>query len=353
MLSILSEIPKAISIIIYLANEAYIGLIGGFWYFLVKYGLQPSYSYPMLASNSSFMEFYSYLFNNLYLQIASFLIVLSSVYVMFASSTLNERTIGSTLTRFSFAALVFVGSLEISQLILKFSFYTFQVVWNYDSLNWYSLLSVTNVNANILVPLSQVGTSNALAEFFLLSWLFAATFSLLSMLLIRQAIVIFLSLVLPLFSLLFVTKQSSRLPAKLWLLYIESAFLPIFVMVILVLVHIFYGDFILQIAFLSLAVLLPTIFMSNSLVYRSASFQSAYGELSTSNLISAAASQAGYIRSISSGNSSLSSMGNMMTYPIWSKERGGAGPIKSNGSKRTGIDWKVLNDEKLNYRRSW
>ena len=72
MLSILSDIPKLISIIVYLADEAYVGLIGGFWYFLVKYGLQPSYAFPLLGQNSSFMGFYYYLLDNLYFEVAAF-----------------------------------------------------------------------------------------------------------------------------------------------------------------------------------------------------------------------------------------------------------------------------------------
>lgn len=350
---ILSEIPKILSAVIYLADEAYIGLIGIFWYFLVRFGLQPSFSFPDLGSNGPFMGFYFFLFNNLYVEVASIVIVLVSMYVMFTSYASTGREYGPMLARFSVGVMLFVGSMQISQFILKCSFYAFDTVWSYGSINWYSLLSVTNISANVITPVAQGSASDSLVEFFLLSWLFVATFSLMSMLVVRQAIVIFLSLILPVFSLLFLTDQSSKLPMRLWLLYIESCILPVFVMIILVLVHIFYYNFLLQIAFLSLAVLLPTVLMSNSLVYRFSSFQSMYGEMSAGSVVSGIATQLGYLGSATSGNSSLSSLGNMVSFPLWNKEKGSSGPLRVRDFGKGGIDWKTINNEKLKYRREW
>ena len=351
MLSILSDIPKLISIIVYLADEAYVGLIGGFWYFLVKYGLQPSYAFPLLGQNSSFMGFYYYLLNNLYFEVAAFAMVAVSIFIMFSSSIGGNMGLGEFGLRFSASVVIFIGSVGISQFIVQVSYYAYSILWGYDSINWFSLLSVTNISSNISIPLAQVGSSNALIEFFLLSWLFVATFAMLGMLIVRQAIIIFLTLMLPVFSIFIITRESSKIAIKLWILFVESAVLPLFVVILLVLVHIFYGDFILQIGFLTLASLIPTLIMSNSMIYRFASFQSAYGEISAASVISGAASQAGYAGSVLAGNTSLSNLGNMLSYPVWNKEKGNSGPLRTGMQSHNGIDWKSVENEKLTYRR--
>ncbi|MEM0156032.1 MAG: hypothetical protein QW597_05475 [Thermoplasmataceae archaeon] len=353
MIPFLADIPKVLSAVIYLADEAYVGLIGVFWYFLVKFGLQPSYSFPDMGSNIPLMGFYSFLFNNLYVEFASIAIVFAAMILMFTSYANSGRAYWTIVSRFSVSVILFVGSMEITQFIIGCTSYAFDSVWSYGSINWYSLLSVTNISSNLITPVSQVSASNSLVEFFLLSWLFVATFSLMSMLIVRQAIMIFLSLILPLFSLLFMTDSTSKLPVKLWILYIESSILPFFVMIILVLVHIFYYDFLLQIGFLSLAVLLPTVLMSNSLVYRFSSFQSMYGEMSAGSVLSGIGTQGGYIRAIMSGDSSVSSAGNMLSYPLWNKDKGSSGPLKVKDHSKAGIDWKKIEDEKLKYRREW
>ncbi|OWP55311.1 MAG: hypothetical protein B2I17_09940 [Thermoplasmatales archaeon B_DKE] len=351
MLSLLSDIPKILAVIIYLADEAYIGVIGGFWYFLVKFGLEPSYAFPILTKDSSFMSFYYFMFNSIYFEIAAFVIVAASIYVLFSSSFGKNSGFGELGIRFSISVIVFMGSLEISQFIVQASYYVYGILWGYGNINWYSLLSVTNISSNISIPLSQIGASNALIEFFLLSWLFIATFTLLGMLIIRQAIIIFLTILLPVFSLLLMTKDSSKVAIKLWLLFIESAVLPTFVIILLILVHIFYGDFILQIGFLTLASLVPTLIMSNSMIYRFASFQSAYGEMSAASVLSGAINQVGYAGSALSGNATVPILGNMLSYPIWSKEKGNSGPLRMQGRPSGGIDWKSIENEKLKYRR--
>lgn len=257
-----TSVVGALSVLISLANQAYVSLIAIIWYYVVHFGLSPKYAYPTgIENNAGFMAFYHSLFNRVYISIGGLLALIAS-FALVASNSIGRQQLPSTLLyRLIFAISLSFFSFQISMLILRFFESVFLEMWNYGTINWLSLFSVTGT-------VSQLKTSYhsspyfEVMKFLLLTVYFTGTGSLLAVLEIRQALTIFLVLTMPLFSLLFVIKGLDSWAVKFWKLLIELSALPFFILIILYNIHFFYHNFLLQAAFLLLAASSPYLMVS-------------------------------------------------------------------------------------------
>lgn len=268
-MSFAPSLTGMLSGLVSLANAAYISLIGVIWFYIVDYGLSPAYSYPTgISGNYGFMSFYHMLFGSIYLETAG-IAVLAASLVFIASNSLGRIHMPASLayrTLFGFSLSFF--SFRICLLTLHFALIFFMKVWNYDSFNWYSLISVSGTVKQIHGSHDQ-NPFFGVMEFLLLSVYFAATGSILAILEIREAMIIFLMLTLPLFSILFVVRGMENMAIRLWKTFLELTFLPFFMLIILFSIHIFAADFALQIGFMLLAAVSPYLLVTGGSMFGS------------------------------------------------------------------------------------
>lgn len=258
------DISGTLSFIISLINQAYISITAVIWYYVIYYGLNPTYSFPVgIASNEDFLSFYNALFNNVYIALAGLIMVAGSLYLVISNSLGKIQLPSSFLYRAIFSVTVSYFSFDISIMVLKLARIIFLQVWNYGNVDWYSLFSITGSVQQLRLSFSTNPYFEAM-EFLFLSIFFSATGALLAVLEVRQALVIFLVLTLPLFSLFFTFRGMDRLAVKFWKLFVEINTLPFFVAVILYTIHIFPNDFLLQAGLLVLAATSPYLLVSAS-----------------------------------------------------------------------------------------
>lgn len=263
-MSLISSLPGAVSFLVTLLDQAYLSVIATIWYYVVHYGLTPRYSYPTgIGGNQSFLSFYGFLVDNVYVTVAG-LLVLTGAFVVVASNSIGKTQLPSSfIYRTAFAITLSFFSLQISILVMKLSLALFLQVWDHGNFDWYSLFSVTGSVDQIKSSFSQDPFFKVI-EFLILSVLFAGSGALLAILEVRQAMMLFLMLTLPLFSLFFTLKGLDNLAIKFWKLFIELNFLPFFILIILFTIHFFPNDFPLQIGTIIFAATSPYLLVTVS-----------------------------------------------------------------------------------------
>lgn len=272
-MSILTSLPGSASFLITLLDQAYLSVIAVIWYYVISYGLAPKYAFPVeVGNNQSFMSFYSFLFSNIYVAAAG-LFILAGAFAIVATNSLGKTRLPSSfIYRAAFSITLSFFSLQITFLVMKLFLVLFLQVWNYGNTDWYSLFSVSGSMAQIRASFSQDPFFKVM-EFLILSVLFAGTGALMAILEIRQAMLIFMILTLPLFSLFFTMRGLDNLAIKFWKLFIEINALPFFILIILYSIHFFPNDFPLQIGFIIFAASSPYLLttISSALTSRASS----------------------------------------------------------------------------------
>lgn len=167
--------------------------------------------------------------------------------------------------RMSLGILLFFLSLDISKYILEFSYLVFNSVWAYGSINWMSVMT----SSEIMSYLSNMASGgNTLSALLLSSGYFAATFILLSFLMLRDALIIVFIILLPIVSLLMVVTELYERMLQLWVMFIELSLIPFPIAIALYLSSIYSDVFFMHLAFLWAACLIPSIFMTKGGLFR-------------------------------------------------------------------------------------
>ena len=263
-MSLISNIPGTASFIITLLDQAYLSIIAAIWYYVIYYGLAPKYAFPLgIGNNSSFLSFYGFLSDSIYVTVAGLLILGGSLAVIASNSFGKVQFPSSFIYRAVFSITLSFFSLQISFLVMRLFLALFLQVWGYGGMNWYSLFSVSGLISQIKMSFAQSPFLKAI-EFLVLSVLFTGTGALLAVLEIRQAILIFQVLTLTLYSLFFVMRGLDSIAMKFWKLFFEVNALPFFILLILFNVHLFPNDFPLQVGFITLAATSPYLLLSAS-----------------------------------------------------------------------------------------
>ncbi len=268
-MSLISSLPGTLSLLLSLLNQAYLSVISVIWYYTVHFGLNPAYSYPIsLSNNHGFMNFYYALFGSIYVQ-AGGLAMLAAAFGLIATNSFGRiQTPTSILYRAFFAVALSFFSFQICIFVMKFFQFVFLQVWGYGALDWGSLFSVTGTVTQLKASYSMNPFFEVM-EFLFLSTFFAGTGALLAVLEIRQALVIFLVLTLPLFSMFFVLRGMDKWALRFWKMFFELNALPFFILIILYNISLFPNDFLLQAAFLLLAASSPYLLVSGGSILSS------------------------------------------------------------------------------------
>jgi hypothetical protein len=341
------DVQSIIGGIISFFNGAYIASLSLFWYVAVHYGLDPRFSYVLMENPGSGYEgLYSYLVNSIYIEAGGIFIILFSLYLLVSNALNNPMSPMYGLLRYFIAFCFVFFSADFCRVILEASSIPFSLIWNSQGGNWYSMLSVLNVKGEII----SVSASNAIVEFFLLSALFISTVSLMGMLELRQAIILFLILTLPVFSLLIGSKRTEKFPQLMWKTFIELSIMPFFVIMVLRLISFFPYDFLLQVGLLFLASAMPLLIMTNSRIFQSSMLNSLFEGTNAENIVDRVASTTSSVFNFAE-NPGPGSFGAMMGIRSSNHMKGSAGPVENYRSGSNNIDWHEIYSGEMNFRK--
>jgi hypothetical protein len=223
------------------------------WHLMVNYGLNPEYSYKQFINgNTSFISFYRYIFYNVYSQIILVLITSATIIMLLYNSFIKPYPPAKLLIKIFAAIVLFESSYKISMFFIGISLVFYNNIYSLKT-SWYGL------------EFSGLSFSNSL-----LSILFTGTFVMAIMLLfgiliIRQALILFFILFMPVASLLLIIPGSEKQVLKLYRIFFELAFFPFFTIIILYLIGIFNNPF-LEIGLIYVAATAPLFFVTE--IYR-------------------------------------------------------------------------------------
>ena len=243
--------------------SAEIASSAGLWELIITYGLGQPYAFPYSSSDLSIITpLFKHITNELAIPISLLAIFLSSIKIIMIR---KGEDLNRIFWRMSLGLLLFFLSLDISRYILEFSYLVFNSVWSFGSINWISSMT----SSQILSYLGNMASGgNTLSALLLSSGYFAATFILLSFLMLRDALLIVFIILLPLVSLLMAVTELYERMLQLWVMFIELALIPFPIAIALYLSSVYSNIFFMHLAFLWAACLIPSIFMTKGGLFR-------------------------------------------------------------------------------------
>ncbi len=224
------------------------------WHLMVNYGLNPEYSYTQFINgNLSFTSFYNYLFYNIYSEVILILITAAAIVMLAYNSFIKPYPATKLLIKIFAAIVLFESSYRISMFFINISL----VFYN----NIYSLKTSWNG-----LEFSGLSFSNSLISILFTGTFVMAIMLLFGVLIIRQALILFFILFMPVASLLLIIPGSGKQILKLYRIFFELAFFPFFTIIILYLIGIFNNPF-LEIGLIYVAATAPLFFVTEMYRY--------------------------------------------------------------------------------------
>ncbi|MHB8361557.1 MAG: hypothetical protein ACYDAO_02895 [Thermoplasmataceae archaeon] len=235
----------------------------GLWILIFKYGLGQPYAFPFSSSVIDRINpLLGHLTNLLSIPVATATIAICSIRIMLARKGEDVNRIAFRLV---LSMMFFLFAIDVSKFILETAYLVFSSVWDYGSINWLNSMTSTQV-LDYLRNFSTGG--NTLSAILLSSGYFAATFFLLSFLMLRDALLITLMVILPLASLIMGISEAYDRVIQLWTLFVELAIIPFPIAITLYLSYIYSGVFFMHLAFLWASCLIPSLLITKGGLFR-------------------------------------------------------------------------------------
>ncbi|BAB59780.1 membrane protein [Thermoplasma volcanium GSS1] len=239
----------------------YTATLSPLWYYIVYYGLNPKFSYSIiLKPPGSFYTFYNFISINFYtetLTIASliFIIAISAMMIIYGVNLLRRALLALLSISLYFVAV----RAMLALVLLSYSIYL--PFWHFGGINWFSFLNVNGFHMD-----QGSGNASGVLNFIFLSTYFWALLALLSMLVFREAAMLLLVIVIPLFVGLSFLDTFRKVAIRLISLFVELSFLPVYVLIDLYLAHVFSFDFILELGIIAISPAIPSILFAESVL---------------------------------------------------------------------------------------
>ncbi|MHB8396446.1 MAG: hypothetical protein ACYDAZ_04840 [Thermoplasmataceae archaeon] len=320
------DIQSLLSVLIRAIQTALFSSAGGLWFLTVRYGLSPGYAYlGNEIANNGFLGIYYYFLNGYFTGLLSILLIISAAYFLVRNSLGLKVSAGTTMVRGFLALTLSLFSFDICRMMLEYSGLVYTGAWNNLNTNWYALVPAPGTGGISSIP--QISGSTVLSVFFLTSY-YIATGSLLSMLEIRQAILLVLMIILPIFSLLLLIPDAEKIPIGMWKLFAEMLIVPFLVLTCIAIASVLPDDPLLQIALILLASGSPFLLHNNSRILYGAGMMGTF-----SGLMSGMAS----LRYGVSG--AVADAAGRYTPTLGLSFKGANGPVETKGGNDYRIDW--------------
>ncbi len=220
------------------------------WDITVKYGLNPYYAYKQFITPSkSFLLFYYNLNKNIYINIFMILLPVAAIYILYKNSFEIPYKFSKLIIKFLSAFIIFWNAHDISYIFLKISYVFYNYIYSMNH-NWYGLMY-----DNIDIKSKFISLFFSGSMFFAISILFG-------ILIMRQAIIIFFTLVFPLISIFLIFPDSEKYVFKFIRMFFEVIFFQFFTIMMLYTLTIFSRDPFLEIGIIYASAIVPLYFVT-------------------------------------------------------------------------------------------
>ncbi|MCL5802193.1 MAG: hypothetical protein ACYCPR_04110 [Thermoplasmataceae archaeon] len=338
----LSEAEGLVSAVLTVIDDALSPLISLFWYYAIYYGLSPHYSFGIFKI-AGISGLYNSLLGNIYIPIISLVLVGSSLVYVVRNSILEPNSPGKFVIRLAISVSVGILSYQVSIAVLDISRSIFLVLWN-GNINWYGILININIPAQVSGNLSGNNLGSLLLNLVFYSGYFAVIMALLGMLALRQALILFFIVTLPVFTILSAIPGMEKTAVSFWKFFIGLSVLPFFVLIPIYISTMFPDDFILRLALISLAAMMPVLLFSQSPIFRFSTIASFLSGASLGSTMEYGAATAQGFASIATGVSDINSITGVTALPLMRNIK--FSPSSENGDH--GVDFKMMEKNELN-----
>lgn len=331
-------------------DTVYKSIIGLLWNATITFGLNPKYAFLVpFTSSSSFENLDSYVSGTLFSQAAVIIILISSALTLVYNSLLQPKSYGRYIARVT--ASLIIGSISFFLIISVFGGLDtlYSSVFSTSGVNWSNFLLFSS---NVSLSGGQTivdGNYAALIEIFTLTGYFTAVVALFAELMLRQALMLFALLLLPIGTALYALDHGRRFATILWEILIEMSVYPFLVLACLYFAHIFSWDMPLQLAFLFLPSLLPGIFFATGNSFLSTPVMGFLGGMSLSRTVGKGVEAGSIIGGAAGGAGAAATLKSGILFPVTEKN-----PLSRNmpiPRRQDQMPWKELLEEELKYRR--
>jgi hypothetical protein len=238
------------------------------WQITVRYGLNPKYSYlQFINPGTPFLNFYNYLFNSIYTYMIMAIITLAAASALVYNSFVKPYPSIRLIMRIFVAIFLFEASYRISIILLKLSYAFYIPIYDLKP-SWSN------------IEISGLSLKNTLISILFNGSFALAIFMLFGILIVRQALIIFFIILLPVASLMFIIPGSEKHVIRFFRIFFEIAFFPFFTIIIVYIIGITNNPF-MEIGLIYVAGMAPVFFVTE--IYRF--FQGAMNFMDTDSVL--------------------------------------------------------------------
>ncbi len=333
-----------------LLDQLYKSLIGVLWYTSTYYGLNPHYTFlqPFL-SNTGYVSLTQAVFNGFYFQFAVLVLLFASIATLILNVISKPGSGYSFLLKWIVAVLLGGISFFVVDWMMAIFGGVYSILFHSSSFSWYNFLNFSSYSwfsSSSNVKSSSLGV---LVEFFTLTGYFVSITSLFTILMLRQALMLFSIVLLPFATILGSTEKGRKIAAIFWEIIIEMSIFPFLVLLSLYLAHTFGSDVPLQLAFLFLPSIIPGLLFRTGNSFLSAPLLGFLGGLSFSSVAGRGFEAAKIVSAPFEGGSFKDTIKNGMTLPLG--ENHSLSSLTRKESSNEEMPWKALLNEELKERK--
>lgn len=333
-----------------LVDQAYKAVIGVLWPALITYGLIPKYAFlTQFTSYSPYRNLENALIGGAFFQFSVLSILLATLSMLIMNSFLKPQTIHFFI--YKMAVSVILASVSFIVTIWSFSELgsVYATIYNSAGINWSNFLLFSSGNY-ISGPVNPAGGGySILIEAFTLTGYFTSIVSLFSILMLRQALLLFSFVVLPFSTIMMVFNKGRKFAERIWEIIIEMAAYPYFVLLSLYLGHLFSWDGPLQLAFLFLPSILPGYLFVSGRSFLSAPVLGFLSGMTMTNAVGRGIETAGIAAEFARGGAAIDTVKKTAFLPFNESTASGSPGHKSRISEP--LPWKELINEELKFRK--
>lgn len=347
---VLMQVFPILSEILNLVDQAYKAVIGVLWSALVTYGLAPKYAFlTQFTSYTPYQNLEGALFVGAYFQFTIIAIIIATLVALFLNSFIRPQTTQLFVIRVAVA--VILGSVSFILSVWAFSVLggMYSILYNNSGISWSNFLLFSSHNYAPVAGNTAGGDYSILIEAFTLTGYFTSVISLFSILMIRQALLLFSLTILPFATILMVFNRASRFTERVWEIIIEMAAYPFFVLLCLYLGHIFSWDVPLQLAFLFLPSILPGYLFVSGRSFLSAPVLGFLGGMTMAGTVGRGLEAAGIVSGVMKGGATMNTLKDAALLPF--RENRSSHLYAAGEGKPGAIPWKELVNEELRSRK--
>lgn len=342
-------LPILLSILQFI-DQLYKSLIGVLWYACIYYGLNPHYSFllPFLG-NSEFISLTNSLYAGFFFQFSVLILLFASLGALIINIYSRPNSGYTFLFKWIVAVLAGAVSVFVITWLLSLVGTLYSAIFNSTSFSWYNFLNFSSYSTFSQVSNTQSGSLGILIEIFALTGYFVSVTSLLAILMLRQALMLFAIVLVPFATILGSTSKGKRFSSIVWEIIIEMSAYPFFVLLSLYLAHIFAWDVPLQLAFLFLPTIIPGYLLATGNSFLNAPIFGFLGGLSLSGAASRGLEAANIATMPLRGGSIGGSVRDAAMLPL--REKHFINEVPRNNVSKREMPWKELLNDELKYRR--